>query len=52
MQVRLEMVNAKGEKRVRGHKAKGLTDRGAKDEYFHNEAEGRQMNVAEWVSFP
>ena len=35
-------------KRVRAHKAKGLTDQGANGSMFMNEAEGREMSVAEY----
>ncbi|KAK9811129.1 hypothetical protein WJX73_005016 [Symbiochloris irregularis] len=47
LKVRLEMETAAG-KRVRGHKAKGLTTEGADQCMFMNEKEGRQMSVAEY----
>ena len=46
-QVRLEMDTPTG-RRVRAHKAKGLTDHGADKSMFNNEAEGRTMSVAEY----
>ena len=41
-------MNTPSGRRVRGHKAKGLTKEGADRAMFHNEVEGREMSVAEY----